>query len=654
MKLSTKLYFGALGLSLMVLVMGLIGLFLMGRLGDDLLASSELRQFEAEIFHLKTIGDDFTEEMRASETEQDDLSGFEKKLNDQLNDFVHLYQVAADQSSSTSIKAEVLSLKNEIDAYVTLVRKVSSVDMEMKKIRMQIVPEARKMGEAGASLDKSLHDLIAAGNSSAELFKKQLLAKDLSYSFLTIRRHENDFFLKNEAKYVERAREEVNRFTQQCTMLAEQLNGQQYKDILKQGVDAATVYIGILEQYATHFNERQQLRLQFSELEKKVIEHVQMIATHSAEESQSLRTKITSFMLMMVVGFAVIIMVLAVWAVRGITLPIMGVSKRLRDIADQVSSASMEVRSASEMLATSANQQSSSVTETSASVEELDGMVKNNLTGAELSAQIATDMRQRVDTGHSMIQELTEATNSMLESNKKIQQLVDVIGAIGDKTKIIDEIVFQTKLLSFNASVEAERAGEHGRGFAVVAQEVGNLAQLSGTAALEISTIVKDSVVQAQQITEDNRQKVEVGAKKVAAITEIFEKVRVDSDKVESGSNSIKKASAEQSTGIEQINLAIHEIDKATQAISAAAEETSSSSSELARISTQMNSEVKGLIAIIEGSEQGAPPMRKKSVLDTSSSRAKMVVNKSVKGKSLETMESKQTAQRTDSTWDAL
>ena len=66
-----------------------------------------------------------------------------------------------------------------------------------------------------------------------------------------------------------------------------------------------------------------------------------------------------------------------------------------------------------------------------------------------------------------------------------------IIQEIEDKTKAIDEIVFQTKLLSFNASVEAERAGEHGRGFSVVAQEVGNLAQLSGKSAAEINEILK-------------------------------------------------------------------------------------------------------------------------------------------------------------------
>ena len=61
------------------------------------------------------------------------------------------------------------------------------------------------------------------------------------------------------------------------------------------------------------------------------------------------------------------------------------------------------------------------------------------------------------------------------ESNKEIQEIVKVIAEIGNKTKVINDIVFQTKLLSFNASVEAARAGENGKGFAVVAEEVGKL-----------------------------------------------------------------------------------------------------------------------------------------------------------------------------------
>lgn len=100
-----------------------------------------------------------------------------------------------------------------------------------------------------------------------------------------------------------------------------------------------------------------------------------------------------------------------------------------------------------------------------------------------------------------MIHSITEISESndrimsqVADGNRKISEIVQVISEIGNKTKVINDIVFQTKLLSFNASVEAARAGEHGKGFAVVAEEVGNLAQMSGNAAKEISDMLNGSV----------------------------------------------------------------------------------------------------------------------------------------------------------------
>ncbi|MDO9184284.1 MAG: methyl-accepting chemotaxis protein [Bacteriovorax sp.] len=79
---------------------------------------------------------------------------------------------------------------------------------------------------------------------------------------------------------------------------------------------------------------------------------------------------------------------------------------------------------------------------------------------------------------------------------------------IDEKTKVIDDIVFQTKLLSFNASVEAARAGEQGKGFAVVAEEVGKLAQSSGEAAKEINLLLKEGVERINNIVSESNNKI--------------------------------------------------------------------------------------------------------------------------------------------------
>lgn len=137
--------------------------------------------------------------------------------------------------------------------------------------------------------------------------------------------------------------------------------------------------------------------------------------------------------------------------------------------ANQVATAANQISSTSQTLSSAATEQAASIEETAASLHQLGGMVERNLKNAEEGVKLSETGKGHAERGVVSMQSLVESMKEILDSNKKIEQLVKVIEEIGEKTAVIDEIVFQTKLLSFNASVEAERAGEHGRGFAVVA-----------------------------------------------------------------------------------------------------------------------------------------------------------------------------------------
>ena len=180
------------------------------------------------------------------------------------------------------------------------------------------------------------------------------------------------------------------------------------------------------------------------------------------------------------------------------------------------------------------------------------------------------------------------------DSNEQSDGLVDIINEIGAKTEVIDEIVFQTKLLSFNASVEAERAGEHGRGFAVVAQEVGNLAQMSGKAAMEIAGIVQNSTSKAGQIIKENSNRVTEG-------TRIVRDILTQSETVAQSSSKISEASNEQSRGISQIGIAIENINSATQKTASIAEDAASSSMTLNQQSSNLIRYVNEMHGYISG-----------------------------------------------------
>ena len=146
---------------------------------------------------------------------------------------------------------------------------------------------------------------------------------------------------------------------------------------------------------------------------------------------------------------------------------------------------------------------------------------------------------------------------------------------------MIDEIARQTNLLALNAAVEAARAGEAGRGFAVVASEVRSLAQRSSQAAKDIKDLITNSNSQVQQ-------GVDLVNRAGTALTEIVESIK----KVAEVVSDIAAASAEQATGLEQVNKALTQMDEVTQQNSALVEENAATAETLEHQAKAMNDRV--------------------------------------------------------------
>jgi len=330
-------------------------------------------------------------------------------------------------------------------------------------------------------------------------------------------------------------------------------------------------------------------------------EYLVQVAGDAAKDLAGTAAFAENFVMIMGIVSLLLGIILALVITKSITKPVIRIAGVLRDSATQVASASGQLSTASQELSSASSEQASSIEETSASLEEITGMVNNNVDNARNCVALAERVSATSGEGNQKMEQLIRSMSEILASNEKIQDLVKVIGEIGEKTAIIDEIVFQTKLLSFNASVEAERAGEHGRGFAVVAQEVGNLAQMSGKAATEISSIVKESIRNAEAITSENKAKVESGNKLVEETAGTLKEI---ADKAETVSRSlahILSASQDQSSGIGQINNAISQLDKATQENAATAEEAASSSEELSAQAENLNAIVNDLSLLVMG-----------------------------------------------------
>lgn len=211
----------------------------------------------------------------------------------------------------------------------------------------------------------------------------------------------------------------------------------------------------------------------------------------------------------------------------GVSLTIsISASRELKAIAgglignvSEVSGTVSDLTSSASALSAAANTQASSIQETSASVEEIRSMVERNTENTIESARLSGLSKQHANTGQSSVKDMIDAMNDITESNKLIEEeiensnrrlteIVGIIAEIENKTAVINEIVFQTKLLSFNASVEAARAGDNGKGFAVVAQEVGNLANMSGRAAKEITALLAQSTQKVNSIVQETTTRV--------------------------------------------------------------------------------------------------------------------------------------------------
>ena len=186
--------------------------------------------------------------------------------------------------------------------------------------------------------------------------------------------------------------------------------------------------------------------------------------------------------------------------------------------------------------------------------------MQHNAANAQQANKLAVDASGIAGKGVEVVGQVVMTMDDISESSRKI----------GDIISVIDDIAFQTNILALNAAVEAARAGEQGRGFAVVAIEVRNLAQRAAMAAGEIKGLISESVI-----------KVAEGSKLVTLAGLTMEEIVVSIRGVTTMMAEITAASAEQSSGIEQVNLAIAQMDDVTQQNAALVEQAAAAAESL-------------------------------------------------------------------------
>ena len=222
---------------------------------------------------------------------------------------------------------------------------------------------------------------------------------------------------------------------------------------------------------------------------------------------------------------------------------------------------------ASNNLSASSNQQAASLEETAAALEQITATIQANTQATNRMSQLAQNVTTSAKNGQNLANQTAE---SMDDINTQVSSINVAI-------EVIDQIAFQTNILSLNAAVEAATAGEAGRGFAVVAQEVRNLANRSAQAAREIKNIVELASKKAQ----DGK---EISDNMIHGYTELNENISKTLDTI----NEVAIASKEQERGIVQINDAINTLDQATQKNAQVADEISIMATNIANMSNSL------------------------------------------------------------------
>ncbi|WP_127717670.1 methyl-accepting chemotaxis protein [Halobacteriovorax sp. HLS] len=314
---------------------------------------------------------------------------------------------------------------------------------------------------------------------------------------------------------------------------------------------------------------------------------------------------------------AMIIIILAISFVvkKNIRGPLLSIAEKLFKTSEYVSNGANKSLDNCNLLSAASQNQASSLQQTVSSVEEINAMIQRNSASAQASKDTSLKSQNSANKGKGSVDEMLVTIEDITKNNEKVisrmkltnsevSEILNIIKNINEKTKVINDIVFQTKLLSFNASVEAARAGESGKGFAVVAEEIGALANMSGSASEEIRELIDSSMNKVEQIVNsttsvmdemiaEGTQAVDKGKEKAYECKVILDEIIGNVDLVNNQVNEIANASKEQSQGV-------HEISKAMEILDQVGHENNSTVIETAESSKQLQREAQELIHVIE------------------------------------------------------
>ena len=231
-----------------------------------------------------------------------------------------------------------------------------------------------------------------------------------------------------------------------------------------------------------------------------------------------------------------------------------GVIKQSSLMSDELSSSAQQMSAAS-------SEQASAIQETVSALSEMTSMIAQTSNSSQLSLKSTNAVSEKSETGRKIMDRMSVTMKEIEDRSAEFVAIHQAIRDIQSKTAVINDIVFKTQLLSFNASIEAARAGQEGRGFAVVAEEVGNLAKMSGNAAKEIENLLIDSERRVSGSIDTIRQSVNQGSVVGVEAKQSFNEIANLIHSIREQVGNVAQATRQQQLGIEEANKAMKQLD---------------------------------------------------------------------------------------------